>query len=595
MRNTNNYALPQFDNSDLFTKEDINDAFFKIDKSLDDMQFSLNDVADGGAITIQEVVNARSYYPSLNDRLDYYKEILNQIWVNVKDYGAKGDGTTDDWDAINNAVNAIKDVGGTLFFPTGIYPISKPIHVNEDSNVPLLHNIVLRGVDSNIPYYNSYGENPDKLAMNSNIVPTSDFVGDALIIFGRCSNTLVEHIALIGAKLKTDPRTVKGILYNSNPGVSNNGIRYCTIYSCTTGIDGYNAPILKVEYTNVQYSKDVGIVVRGDSRIVECEIGSSGVQLSGAPDEGHTTGIFQPSGYYGGVGILIIDSAGNTNIIGGLIDWNCKGIVCDAGAGLIINGTRFHHNAEQHIYFRARGGGLGALGFNVNGCRFLGGGFIIGSLNGKCAIGITNDSTFTAPVYGNISGNVFRLGDWQATENSDAYIATPTDTTGPINNAIGIYTTCPVDLTITGNDMVNDALTLGSIGVTQSGTNGELTKIKFYGNNTKKLGWTSGNVRIYTKDNQARVNAKPIYNGEVDGETTDNINTSIYTWNNYIWSTAENMWRGVNQRNVKYDTTSNRPTLSSYTDKGYEYFDITIGKRIVWDGVVWRDYNGASV
>jgi len=45
-----------------------------------------------------------------------------ELLASVKDYGAKGDGVTDDTAAIQAAVNAIKAKGrGTLFFPQGDY------------------------------------------------------------------------------------------------------------------------------------------------------------------------------------------------------------------------------------------------------------------------------------------------------------------------------------------------------------------------------------------------------------------------------------------------------------------------------------------
>lgn len=42
-------------------------------------------------------------------------------FVDVTDYGAVGDGVTDDSQAILDAIQALPDVGGTLFFPPGIY------------------------------------------------------------------------------------------------------------------------------------------------------------------------------------------------------------------------------------------------------------------------------------------------------------------------------------------------------------------------------------------------------------------------------------------------------------------------------------------
>jgi hypothetical protein len=49
-----------------------------------------------------------------------------QRGINVKNYGAKGDGTTDDYSAIQAAVAALNAAGkGTLIFPPGIYAINQ--------------------------------------------------------------------------------------------------------------------------------------------------------------------------------------------------------------------------------------------------------------------------------------------------------------------------------------------------------------------------------------------------------------------------------------------------------------------------------------
>lgn len=45
----------------------------------------------------------------------------NKFIINVKDYGATGNGTTDDTAAINSAFAALPASGGVLFFPNGIY------------------------------------------------------------------------------------------------------------------------------------------------------------------------------------------------------------------------------------------------------------------------------------------------------------------------------------------------------------------------------------------------------------------------------------------------------------------------------------------
>lgn len=58
-----------------------------------------------------------------------------ELLVNVKDFGAVGDGVTDDRSELQSAIDAIPDEGGVLFFPPGTYLISgrltrsKPIKI----------------------------------------------------------------------------------------------------------------------------------------------------------------------------------------------------------------------------------------------------------------------------------------------------------------------------------------------------------------------------------------------------------------------------------------------------------------------------------
>ncbi|MGH7451063.1 MAG: glycosyl hydrolase family 28-related protein, partial [bacterium] len=44
--------------------------------------------------------------------------------LNVKDFGAKGDGIADDTTAIQAAIDALPNDGGVVFFPSGIYNIT---------------------------------------------------------------------------------------------------------------------------------------------------------------------------------------------------------------------------------------------------------------------------------------------------------------------------------------------------------------------------------------------------------------------------------------------------------------------------------------
>ena len=47
-------------------------------------------------------------------------------WLNVKNFGAKGDGTTDDTAALQKAFDAVQD-GTVIYFPPGVYPVSSEL------------------------------------------------------------------------------------------------------------------------------------------------------------------------------------------------------------------------------------------------------------------------------------------------------------------------------------------------------------------------------------------------------------------------------------------------------------------------------------
>jgi hypothetical protein len=56
--------------------------------------------------------------------------MINGAWFNVLDYGAKGDGTTNDTAAIQACINdAVAAGGGAVFLPTGTYKITSAISV----------------------------------------------------------------------------------------------------------------------------------------------------------------------------------------------------------------------------------------------------------------------------------------------------------------------------------------------------------------------------------------------------------------------------------------------------------------------------------
>ena len=54
--------------------------------------------------------------------------------VNVKDFGAKGDGVTDDADAVQAALDHGASLGRTVFFPSGTYLITEALSVTGNTH-----------------------------------------------------------------------------------------------------------------------------------------------------------------------------------------------------------------------------------------------------------------------------------------------------------------------------------------------------------------------------------------------------------------------------------------------------------------------------
>ncbi|RYL97091.1 hypothetical protein EWH99_13515 [Sporolactobacillus sp. THM7-7] len=130
-----------------------------------------------------------------------------QQYINVKEYGAKGDGITDDTQSLKNAFQiATKEKIKEIIFPKGKYVISQPIKI--------INSIILKGNDStiilsksfnsnkigqgffyaklinNIKIYNlNFDGNKDNLAPD----PTNNFV----IWFQDSSNILVENCHVV--------------------------------------------------------------------------------------------------------------------------------------------------------------------------------------------------------------------------------------------------------------------------------------------------------------------------------------------------------------------------------------------------------------
>ena len=145
-----------------------------------DVQNQLDNLVIESGNANAEVSQARGGFPLLKDRLDESDAHLAQIAINPTKYGAKGDGVSDDTQAIKDACDVIQENGGgTLYFPQGIYNIKPvidgdPLYIFND-----LDQVNITGSNAIINDINSY---------DRDVLETSSFVH-----FVKCKNINIDN------------------------------------------------------------------------------------------------------------------------------------------------------------------------------------------------------------------------------------------------------------------------------------------------------------------------------------------------------------------------------------------------------------------
>lgn len=87
---------------------------------------------------------------ALNTELDVVKDRISIIRKNIKLYGVKGDGITDDTKRIQSALSG----GGYFYFPDGDYVITDTIHINNSVDIEFSDNAVIHyNKDSQSAFY----------------------------------------------------------------------------------------------------------------------------------------------------------------------------------------------------------------------------------------------------------------------------------------------------------------------------------------------------------------------------------------------------------------------------------------------------------
>jgi hypothetical protein len=121
-----------------------------------------------------------------------HNRLIDSSWVSVKDYGATGDGTTNDTVAIQAAIDSVTS-GGTVYFPAGTYRIARNIGTNDRWGIKVTNsNVTLKGDKALLRRFDT------NIVSDANVYPIL-FIGvpDSNVAT-QTQNVIVEGLKFVG-------------------------------------------------------------------------------------------------------------------------------------------------------------------------------------------------------------------------------------------------------------------------------------------------------------------------------------------------------------------------------------------------------------
>lgn len=188
-----------------------------------------------------------------------YDILINEL-VNVKDFGAVGDGITDDSAAIQAAFGSIRNAGGVLFIPFGTYVCSSPLDFCQTHPSNDTYRYTILGNQARLDFSSSGIESGNLVSIGADSLEHTSQYGDYIF----------QGIQIIGPHKGGRP-TEKGLPETSVVGLNIKyalqvTVRDCQIRRCCKGIyTNYSFP-LHAENLNI-YQNTLGVHVGDDSTL----------------------------------------------------------------------------------------------------------------------------------------------------------------------------------------------------------------------------------------------------------------------------------------------------------------------------------------
>ncbi len=267
------------------------------------------------------------------------------FYLNIKDFGAKGDGVTDDTPALLAAIEEAKKSEGTIYFPTGDYPIHP---------VKLPSHITLMG-NSAWAYANKDRKDDDYAGRTT----ISALSGDARALFdlGGERGTRILGLTLDGKKLG---KSMHGV-YARNVG--------CDQYICIEGcrINNFSGSGIRLEKCWVFSVRRCIVMSNGehgidctsgyDGWIMDCQLTANrgaGLFARGSAPEGMDEEEKNAIGFFGTASVMVTANR---------VEWNRQGgIVLSGSNSMQITGCSVDHNFGPGIMITQ------SVGNTISGC-----------------------------------------------------------------------------------------------------------------------------------------------------------------------------------------------------------------------------------
>lgn len=143
--------LPIIDTGNYYTTNDTNSALQEVGQKLNEHDTKIGDLSQLNTTSNTDLVGAinevdtnvgdksllnttdkTSLVNAINENKSQLADKVNKgdLVFNVKDYGATGDGVTDDTAAFQNAISEVVSGGGTLYIPRGRYVITTKLNID---------------------------------------------------------------------------------------------------------------------------------------------------------------------------------------------------------------------------------------------------------------------------------------------------------------------------------------------------------------------------------------------------------------------------------------------------------------------------------